>query len=114
MTDTQLELFDLRPLTVGDTAPTIAEQFAIFHDINPHVYDNLVRMARDLVARGHQRVGVGMLFEVLRWSSMRTDSEAWKLNNNYRSHYARLIMATEDDLAGVFETRELREEARRG
>ena len=30
----------------------------------------------------------------------------FKLNNNYVSRYARLIMAQEADLEGVFETRE--------
>jgi hypothetical protein len=43
------------------------------------------------------------------WQGATTDPNAeWKLNNNYRSRFARLIMDNEPDLAGVFETRELK------
>lgn len=90
---------------------TIAEAFAEFHRANPWVYDTLVELARDLVNRGRKRVGIGMLFEVLRWHYQRntTDPAAdFKLNNNYRSRYARLIMAAEPDLRRAFETRRLR------
>ena len=31
---------------------------------------------------------------------------AFKLNNNFTAHYARLLMAQEPDLEGFFETRE--------
>lgn len=90
---------------------TIAERFATFHALHPWVYDALVRLARDLRARGRDRVGVGMLWEVLRWSYwMETDDPTsdFKLNDHYRSRYARLIMEREADLAGIFETRNLR------
>jgi hypothetical protein len=49
-----------------------------------------------------------MLFEVLRWRhTLRTGGDEFKLNNNYRSYYSRLIMLTEADLTDVFETRRL-------
>ena len=89
---------------------TIAERFDAFHDANPWVYDALVGLARDLVNRGRRRIGIGMLYEVLRWQYYRaTTDEAsdFKLSNDYRSRYARLIMDNESDLAGVFELREL-------
>lgn len=91
--------------------PTIDARFEAFHAANPWVYDELVRLARGLVERGHRRIGIGMLFEVMRWSWYMHTSDPtseWKLNNDYRSRYARLIMVTEDDLAGCFETRGLR------
>lgn len=82
-------------------------QFLEFHGANPDVYKSLVRMSHDLVCRGHKRYGIGGLFEVLRWqSAMLTDSKDWKLNNNYRAFYARLIMASEPLLDGFFELRE--------
>ena len=90
---------------------SIAEQFAAFHESNPWVYDALVELARDLLNRGRERVGIGMLFEVLRWHYQRNTTDPgsdFKLNNNYRSRYARLIMAAEPDLRRVFETRRLR------
>ena len=88
----------------------IERAFWAFHDDNPHVYDRLVLLSRDLQARGRLRIGIGMLFEVLRWHHAMTtegDADGFKLNNNYRARYARLIMEREADLAGVFELRRL-------
>jgi hypothetical protein len=89
--------------------PTIAEMFAEFHRINPHVYDALVKLARQSLVRG-KRTGIGALFEVLRWQwVIETGSvDEFRLNNNMRSRYARLIMAQEPDLEGFFDIRELR------
>lgn len=89
---------------------TIQERFEEFHHKNPEVYYELVTLARSAKVRGHQRVGIDQLFAVLRWNRlMRTSSrDGWKLNNSFRSRYARLIAEREPDLAGIFETRELR------
>jgi len=86
--------------------------FAKFHAENPGVYRKLVVLARDLRQRGHRRLGIGMLFEVLRWQHYleTVDVSGYKLNNNHRSRYARLIMDTERDLGDIFALRELADE----
>lgn len=88
---------------------TIAEAFEEFHAENPHVYRKLRELALGLVDRGHRKLGIGMLFEVLRWQTMMetTDPSGFKLNNNYRALYARLLMDREPLLEDVFETRSL-------
>ncbi|SFU70456.1 hypothetical protein [Alicyclobacillus macrosporangiidus] len=90
--------------------PTLDQKFQQYHQDNPHVYETLVRLARQMKARGHRRIGIKMLWETMRYQLMldTLDPEGWKLNNNYPSRYARLIMSQEPDLAGIFETRELR------
>lgn len=93
---------------------SIEHDFWQFHRQNPQVYARLIGLARDLKAKGHTRLGIGMLFEVVRWQHMlltHDPASEFKLNNNYRSHYARLIMLREEDLAGVFETRHLHRES---
>lgn len=88
----------------------IEEAFWQFHAQNPQVYRELVHLARDLARRGRDKIGIGMLFEVLRWQHMLAtegDADGFKLNNNYRALYARLIMHREADLAGIFELRRL-------
>jgi hypothetical protein len=92
------------------TDKTEAESaFQKFHEENPTVYKKLVGMTHDLKARGHRKIGMQMLFEVLRWRSMlQTHGDPYKLNNNYCSRYARLIMANEEGLEDMFELRELR------
>lgn len=83
-------------------------EFLAFHAANPHIYDALVVLARRAKAAGRKRAGIGMLWEVLRWDIfIRTTGTEYKLNNNLRSRYARLIMHREADLAGFFETRVL-------
>ena len=86
----------------------IDRAFAAFHEANPHVMAELVRLTRELRGRGVQRVGMKMLFEVLRWSALRTTGDDFRLNNNFTARYARRIMAAHPDLAGVYETRDLR------
>lgn len=86
---------------------TITERFHAFHDANPQVLGALEDLALDLVRRGRRRIGIGMLFEVVRWSALRTDGEPYLLNNSYRSRYARLLADSHPDLADVFELREL-------
>lgn len=82
--------------------------FAEHHAKHPEVYEALVRLARQARSRGHQRIGIGMLWEVLRWETTIGDHGAeYRLNNDHRSRYARLVMDQEADLAGIFETRSL-------
>jgi hypothetical protein len=86
----------------------IERAFLDFHAEHPEVYDELVRLARELRARGYERFGIATIYEVARWRSMiRTGPGGFKLNNNYRAYYARLIMRRESDLAGIFDTRQL-------
>jgi len=91
----------------GDVPADMAEGFAEFHRENPHVFSTLVTRTRTLVARGHKRVGMKMLFETLRWDHMLRTSgtEPFKLNNNYTAFYSRAIESKYPDLAGVYTKR---------
>ncbi len=95
-----MTLFDVEPIL------TPRERFEEFHRENPHVYERLRYMSLELVANGHSRIGMGMLFEVLRWSAMTTRDGDFKLNNNYRAFYSRMLMENEPELRDVFELRE--------
>jgi hypothetical protein len=89
---------------------TIRAKFEDFDAAHPEVYRALVRLARQWVSAGHGKLGIATLFERLRWEwhiAGLTDRDGYKLNNNYRSHYARKIMAENFDLDGLFETRTL-------
>jgi hypothetical protein len=80
--------------------------FEKFHGNNPHVYERLVGMTQGLLDRGRKRVGMKMLFEVLRWEHfMQTEGEPFKLNNNYTAPYARLLEKNQPQWRGVFEKR---------
>jgi hypothetical protein len=92
-------------------ADTIQTQFEKFHRDNPQVYRWLRKLALDLKARGYKVGGIKMLWEVLRWQTMMRTvdvSSDFKLNNNYSSRYARLLMENEEALKDFFEIREIR------
>lgn len=87
---------------------TIEERFRRFHRDNPHVYFELCRLAREAKRQGRTKIGMGMLFEVARWNLwLRTEGDSFKLNNDYRSRFSRMIQDRESDLEGMFETRTL-------
>ncbi len=89
----------------------LEERFADFHQAHPEVYIALIQLTKQAKRAGARRLGIAMLFEVLRWewilSRLPAANEAWKLNNDYKSRYARLIMQNEEWAAGMFETRRL-------
>jgi hypothetical protein len=86
--------------------PKNQEAFEKFHEENPHIYDLLVELAKE-AKEAHACYGIGGLFEVLRWNkTVKTKDKSFKLNNNHRAHYARLIMEQEPDLKGFFNTRQ--------
>jgi hypothetical protein len=101
----QLEIdFDL-PEVQDDSIPA---RFSRFHAVNPQVYDSLVVLARQFRQRQPDaKLGIAMLYEVLRWNYyMATNSEEpYKLSNDFRACYARLIMEQENDLEGIFQTK---------
>jgi hypothetical protein len=86
----------------------IEREFKDFHAEHPEVYIGLVRLARTWQLNGSAKLGIATLFEVLRWNSHLNEGKdgGYKLNNNYRALYARLIMKNEPDLDGLFEIRE--------
>jgi hypothetical protein len=82
-----------------------------FHAENPHVFQQLAHSALQLKRGGVHRWGIKALWEVCRYELvLRTNSSArsFRLNNNYTSHYARLLMQEHPELEGFFETREHR------
>jgi len=91
-------------------------RFREFHHANPSVYEELVRLTRQAAARGMQKVGIRMVWEIARWHftvETKDQSSDFKMNDHYHSRYARLIMEQEKDLAGIFEVRQLVDEAKK-
>jgi hypothetical protein len=87
--------------------PTIADRFDAFHRENPRVYETLVRLAREWIQRtGRRKIGIATLFERTRWEiALATSDPEFKLNNNFRAFYSRLIMCQERDLDEIFDCR---------
>lgn len=92
---------------------SIEANFWEFHEEHPEVYDQLLTLARQWVSHGKGKLGIATLFEKLRWEwhvNGLQDSKGYKLNNNYRALYARLLMERNPELRGLFEIRRLASE----
>ncbi|MCR8573066.1 hypothetical protein [Streptomyces sp. Isolate_219] len=91
-------------------AATIQAQFEAFHQLNPWVLRALESLTADYLKHGAARVGIGMLFEVLRWRYVTATEgdDDFRLNNNYRSRYVRLLIERHPEWAPAFEVRALR------
>jgi len=88
------------------TTTRIEAKFLEFHRDNPFVYSYLVKRARQAKSKGFDNYSINSLFEILRWhTNIETRNSVFKLNNNYRSYYARMIMRKEPDLKDFFHIR---------
>ena len=90
---------------------TYSRKFDEFHRANSQVFENLERLASRLIERGQKQIGIGYLFEVLRYELFLQSSDPnsdFKLNNNYRSRYSRLLLAKNPNWRGIIQIRELR------
>lgn len=99
--------------TIRRSERSIQQRFLEFHRANPQVYEKLVEIARAAKSRGRTRLGINMLWEVLRWNvvvvrTVPNLDDDFKLNDHFASRYVRLIVTQEPDLADMFELRNLR------
>jgi len=100
--------------------PSIEERFAAFHAANPHVLEEMLRLARARLARGERRIGVKALWEELRRYLFTYAHEVvgvqhgidedfgYKLNNSYTSHYADKLVEVDPSLDPFIERRKRR------
>jgi hypothetical protein len=104
-------LDDIQPVQQPAILPgqSIQQRFEEFNALNPWALRHLEALTEDCVAKGFGRVGIGMLFELLRWRyGQATRGDAFRLNNNFRSRYVRLLIDRHPEWAPLFETRALR------
>jgi len=80
--------------------------FEAYHAENPQVYAALRRFAFEAKRAGRPRISINLLHERLRWyTTIEAQGDEFKVNNNWRPFYARLLMQQEPELDGFFETR---------
>jgi len=92
---------------------TIQSRFEAFDKANPQLYVFIKRYALEAKAGGLKCFGIAAIIERARWElSLRTVvvgiAPDFKINNDYRSRYARKLMADVPELAGFFLVRDLR------
>jgi len=85
-------------------------KFFEYHRANPNVYRLLKRFALQAKQTGHQKYSIDAIMHRVRWHlNIETkDPDGFKINNNYSSRYARLIMKNEPSLKDFFFIRKMR------
>lgn len=89
----------------------IERAFKAFHEVNPMVYHVLDEAALKQLAAGARRIGIAKLIEDIRYSRLETVGNTFKVNNSFRSLYARLLIHRRPELAELFVLRERSEGA---
>lgn len=104
MSNTARNWFDSEQLSL--LQDPIDAQFNKFHHENPHVYKELVDLARQWKHAGHDICSIDLLINKLRWEiGITSRGNQFTINNNFASRYSRLIEANERDLADFFTKR---------
>lgn len=94
----------------GPKTPDERERQArLFRKSNPHIWSTFVDLVRETAeAPGGNKFGVEMIWNVMRWKHHMTgeDGTKFKLNNNYKSFFARWFMEEYPQYGEIFETRD--------
>lgn len=107
-----LPLLDPHPETERarlEREDTIEARFKLFHADNPHIYELLELHIEAKIANGAKRIGISQLVEEMRYDpDIKTRGIDFKVNNDFRSRYSRLLIQRHPEWARVLGTRELR------
>jgi len=90
---------------------TKEEKFNAFHLANPHVFTALETATSELIRSGHNRIGIDWLIAIVRWENRSATTDAhsiYKINNDYKPRYARLLRQRHPEWSEVIVIRELR------
>lgn len=90
--------------------PSIQDRCERFLAKNPGFYDEYVRRARMLKARGWESFSSDCILHSMRFDrALRVNRDGlYKINDQFSSRLSRLVQEREPDLTGFFETRRLR------
>jgi hypothetical protein len=75
-----------------------------WHKKNPHVYELFKRFSMQAINRGHRNLSAWLIVNRIRWeTSVETQGDDFKINNDYIAYYARLFMHTIPNIRGSLE-----------
>jgi hypothetical protein len=87
------------------------DEFIANHQERPEIYDDICAELRRMKNQfGLKHVGIAFIWERLRYLYVieKRRGDDFKLNNNFKGAYARVVMHNEPDLDGFITLRDLR------
>lgn len=86
-------------------------KFRTFHTENPHVYTKFKNLAFEMKKTGRKKYSAETIINVLRWhTDLVTKGNEFKISNDYRSIYARLLVYQYPEFEGFFSFKGMEEE----
>ena len=96
---------------LGYSQEKIAEFFA-YHKKYPWLWARIQSMVSEMINQGAKRIGMKDIFEQIRKEhGVKAMGCVYKINNNYTSYYARLLILKYRNLEAFIELRELKRAA---
>jgi len=85
------------------------ENFAKYHEENPHIYDYFERFAL-MMAERRSYYSAKCVFHRVRWeTTLEGKDDQFKVDDGWISHYARMFMELHPEHKGFFKTRSRRD-----
>jgi len=79
------------------------KKFQKWHNENPHVFAKFKELAFEMKKTGRSRYSAETIINVLRWhTDLATTGDEFKISNDYRSIYARLLVCQHPEFDGFF------------
>jgi hypothetical protein len=82
----------------------LKEKFVTYNKENPDIYEKFKELA--FIAASHRKnFAARAIFHIIRWDSMVTGKDAFKVNNDYSAYYSRKFMTEFPEHSSLFRTR---------
>jgi hypothetical protein len=90
-------------------------KFKAYHLENPHVYQEFLKLAFKMKETGRTKYSAETIINVMRWNmDLKTTGKPFKISNDYRSIYARLLVYNHPEFIGFFDMKGLKNEGLEG
>ena len=85
----------------------VVRGFREFHFRNPHIFSEFAERAFQIRTTRRAKYSVRTIFEVMRWDHdiRTTGDDEFKVNNNFTSCYARVLLHFYPEFTGFFDLR---------
>ena len=91
-----------------DIKPHIVKKFFKFHAENPELFELYKKFSNDVLKSGRKRYGIASITERIRWHyAIETTGDDFKINNNHKSCYVRLLIFQDKRFEKLFQLRTL-------
>lgn len=92
----------------GDYPQSVLQRFKTYHKKNPQVFNRFSALAFQMKNTGRKVYSAETIINVMRWhTDLETNGEAFKINNDFKPLYARLLIYHYPEFDGFFKLKKV-------